>query len=91
MEDGYVYEQQARDRLTEARAAARAHALMRELAPPYRGRRAVGIALIRLGGWLLANGAALPIELSRALATLRAGTDRALLANPVPLTERTPR
>ena len=60
MEDWYVYEQQARDRLTEARAVARAHALMRELAPPHRGRYVVGIALIRLGGWLLASGAALP-------------------------------
>ena len=53
---------------------------MRELAPPHRGRYAVGIALIRLGGWLLASGAALPIELSRALATFRAGTDRSLRA-----------
>jgi hypothetical protein len=81
MEDWYVYEQQARDRLTEARAVARAHALMRELAPPHRGRYVVGIALIRLGGWLLASGAALPIELSRALATFRAGTDRSLRAS----------
>ena len=78
MEDWYVYEQQARDRLTEARAVARAHALMRELAPPHRGRYAVGIALIRLGGWLLASGAALPIEFSRALAHLRAGPSHSL-------------
>lgn len=81
MEDWYVYEQPARDRLTEARAVARAHTLMRELAPPRRGRHAVGIALIRPGGWLLASGAALPIELSRALATLRAGADRSLHAS----------
>ena len=78
MEDWYVYEQQARDRLTEARAVARVHTLMRELAPPHRGRYAVGIALIRLGGWLLASGAALPIEFSRALAILRVGADRPL-------------
>jgi len=77
-ENWYAVQQQAHDRITEARAAARAHSLMRELASPRRGRYAVGIALIRLGGWLLASGAALPIELSRALAILRAGTDRPL-------------
>jgi len=78
-ENWYAVQQQAHDRITEARAGAHAHALMRELAPPYRGRYAVGIALIRLGGWLLASGAAaLPIELSRALAILGAGTDRPL-------------
>jgi len=78
-ENWYAVQQQAHDRITEARAAARGHALMRELAPPpHRGRYAVGIALIRLGGWLLASGAALPIEFSRALALLRAGTDRSL-------------
>jgi hypothetical protein len=74
----YAVQQHAHDRITEARAVARAHALMRELAPPHRGRYAVGIALIRLGGWLLTSGAALPIELSRALANLRAGTDNSL-------------
>jgi hypothetical protein len=81
MEDNwYAVKQLAHDRLTEARAAARAQTLMRELAPPHRGRYAVGIALIRLGGWLLANRVKLPIELSRALATLRAVTDRSLRA-----------
>ena len=74
----YAVQQHAHDRLTEARAFARAHALMRELAPPHRGRYAVGIALIRLGGWLLASAAALPIELSRALAILRAGSERSI-------------
>lgn len=74
----YAVQQHAHDRITEARAGARVRALRRELAPPHRGRYAVGIALIRLGGWLLASGATLPIELSRALATLRAGTDRSL-------------
>lgn len=77
-ENWYAVQQHAHDRITEARAAARAHALMQELAPPHRGRYAVGIALIRLSGWLLASGAALPIEFSRALALLRAGTDRSL-------------
>ena len=77
-ENWYAVQQHAHDRLTDARAVARVHALMRELAPPHRGRYAVGIALIRLGGWLLASGAALPIELSRALVTLRAGTERSI-------------
>jgi hypothetical protein len=80
MEDWYVFEQQAHDRLTEARAVARSQAVMRELAPPHRGRYAVGIALIHLGGWLLASGAALPIDLSRALAALRAVAHRSLRA-----------
>ena len=77
-ENWYAIQQHAHDRITEARAIARAHTLMRELAPPHRGRYAVGIALIRLGGWLLASGAALPIEFSRALAILRVGADRPL-------------
>jgi hypothetical protein len=70
MEDNwYVVKQHADDRITEARAIARAHTLRREAAPRRRGRHAVGIALIRLGGWLLAGGAHTPIELARALAT----------------------
>jgi hypothetical protein len=81
VENWYAVQQLAHDRLTEARAVARSHTLMRELAPPHRGRYAVGMALIRLGGWLLASGAALPIELSRALAALRAGTDRSVRAS----------
>ena len=77
----YALQQHAHDRITEARAIARAHTLRRELAFPHRGRYVVGIALIRLGGWLLASGAALPIELSRAFAIIRAGTDRSLPAS----------
>jgi hypothetical protein len=78
MEDNwYAVRQQAHDRINEARAVARGQALLRELAP-HRGRYAVGIALIRLGSWVLARGVKLPIEFSRALATLRAGTDRSL-------------
>ena len=83
-ENWYAVQQHAHDRITEARTVARAHALMRELAPPHRGRYAVGIALIRLGGWLLASGAALPIEFSRALAHLRAGTDHSLRVSASP-------
>jgi hypothetical protein len=79
-ENWYAVQQQAHDRITEARAAARSHALLRDLAPPHGGRYEVGIALIRLGGWLLATGVKLPNELSRALATLRAATDRSLRA-----------
>jgi len=80
-ENWYAVQQHAHDRITEARAVARVHTLMRELAPPGGGRYAVGIALIRLGGWLLASRAALPIEFSRALASLRAGTDRPVTAS----------
>ena len=79
-ENWYAVQQQAHDRITEAHAIARSQALLRELAPPHRGRYAIGVALIRLGGWVLAGGVKLPIELSRALATLRAVTDRALRA-----------
>jgi hypothetical protein len=79
-ENWYAVQQHAHDRITEARAVARAQTLMRELAPPHRGRYAVGMALIRLGSWVLARGVALPIEFSRALATLRAATDRSLRA-----------
>ncbi len=81
MEDNwYALEQEMRDRIAEARAATRTRTMLREVAPPHRGRYAIGIALIRLGGWLLARGVKLPIELSRALATLRAATDRSLRA-----------
>jgi hypothetical protein len=77
-ESWYIVEQQIRDRLNEARAASRARTLRRQVAAPRRGRYAVGITLIRLGGWVLARGVKLPIELSRALAALRAATDRSL-------------
>jgi hypothetical protein len=85
-ENWYALQQQARDRIAEARADALGQTLMRELTPPHRRRYAVGIALIRLGGWLLARRATLPIELSRALATLRAA-----VLIPTPPTERRPR
>lgn len=77
-ENWYAVQQHAHDRITEAREAARVHALMRALTPSHRARYAVGIALIRLGGWLVANGTALPIELSRAVATLRSATERSI-------------
>ena len=79
-ENWYAVQQHAHDRITEARALARAQALMRERARPHRGRYAVGIGLIRLGSWILAKGVTVPIELSRALATLRAASARSLRA-----------
>lgn len=77
-ENWYAVQQQAHDRLTEARAIVRSQTLMRELAPPHRGRYALGIGLIRLGGWVLASGMRLPTEVARTLAALRAATDRSL-------------
>ena len=56
-ENWYAVQQQAHDRITEARAVARGHALRREATPPHRGRYAIGLALIRLGAWILASGA----------------------------------
>lgn len=77
-ENWYALEQEVRDRLTEARAAARSRALVQDLIPPHRGRYAVGIALIRLGSWVLASGMRLPTEVARTVAALRAATDRSL-------------
>jgi hypothetical protein len=55
-ESWYSVQQQVRDRITEARAAARGQALQRETALLHRGRYAVGLALIRLGAWILTGG-----------------------------------
>lgn len=55
-ENWYAVQQQAHDRITEARSVARGQALLREVAPHHRGRYVIGIALIRLGGWLLTSG-----------------------------------
>lgn len=79
-ENWYEVRQHVHDRLTEARSIARAAALKRELAPPHRGRYALGIGLIRLGSWVLASRARLPIEVAHSLAALRAATDRSLRA-----------
>lgn len=79
-ENWYAVQQHAQDRLTEARMIARAQALMRDRTPRHWGRHAVGMALIRLGGWLLAGGVQAPIEFSRALANLRAAAARSLRA-----------
>lgn len=73
-EDWYTVEQQIRDRLTEARAAARIRGLTQGLAPAARRPHSVGITIIRLANWVLARAMQLPLELSRALANVRAAT-----------------
>jgi hypothetical protein len=77
----YAVEQWAHDRITEARAAARSRTLLRELTPPHRGPYALGIGLLRLGGWVLTRHGELPIELSHALANVRAAANRGRSAN----------
>lgn len=77
-ENWYAVQQHAHDRITEARAAARSMTLARRLAPPHRARYALGVALIRLGSWVLASGMRVPSEVARTLAALRTATDRAL-------------
>ncbi|SRR6266568_1851884 len=51
-EDWYTVEQQIRDRLTEARAAARIRALTEELAPTRVARPPSGSFVWRAGSWL---------------------------------------
>jgi len=79
-ENWYAVQQHAPDRIAEARRVARSQTLRRELTPRHRGRYAAGIALIRLGTWILARGMSLPAEVARTLAALQAATDRALRA-----------
>jgi len=73
-ENWYAVEQQVRDRLNEARAAARTGALNRGLAPSGRRPNSVGITIIRLENWALARAMQLCLGLSRALANVRAVT-----------------
>ncbi|PYN35450.1 MAG: hypothetical protein DMD98_08855 [Candidatus Rokuibacteriota bacterium] len=73
-ENWYAVEQQVRDRLSEARAAARIRALTQKLAPTARRPNSVGITIIRLANWVLARAMQLPLELSRALAKVQAAT-----------------
>ena len=86
-ENWYAIEQQIRDRLTEARAGARIRTLTHGLAPTARRPNSVGITIIRLVNWILACAGRLPLELSRALARVRAATERHESA----ARERTPR
>ena len=74
--DWYTVEQQIRDRLTEARAAAQIRTLTQKLAPRARRPNSVGITIIRLANWVLARAMQLPLEISRALANVQAATKR---------------
>jgi hypothetical protein len=71
-ENWYAVEQQVRDRLNEARAAARTRALIQKRAPTARRPNSVGITIIRLENWVLACAMQLSLVLSRALANVRA-------------------
>ena len=73
-ENWYAVEQQVRDRLNEARAAARTGALNRGLALSGRRPNSIGITIIRLENWTLARAMQLFLGLSRALANVRAVT-----------------
>jgi len=74
-EDWYTVEQRVRDRLTEARAAARIRTMTQELAPTARCPSSVGITIIRLARRVLARAMQAPLELSRALVRARAATE----------------
>jgi hypothetical protein len=71
-ENWYALEQHMRDRIIEARAAARTRSLIRDLAPPRRVRYVLGVSLVRLGSWVLTRATQPPQELTHTLATLRA-------------------
>ncbi len=73
-EDWYTVEPHIRDRLTEARAAARIRTLTQELAATARRSNSVGITIIGLANRVLAHAMQLPLELSSALANVRAAT-----------------
>ena len=60
-ENWYAVEQQVRDRLNEARAAARTRALIQKRAPTARRPHYVGITIIRLANWILACAGRLPL------------------------------
>jgi hypothetical protein len=72
-ENWYAVEQQIRDRVTEARAAARTRTLIHGLAPSARRPYSITIAFFRLASWVLARALGLPLKLSRALATSNVG------------------
>ncbi len=92
-EDWYTVEQQIRDRISEARAAARVRTLTQKRAPTARRPNSVGITIIRLANWVLARAMPLPLELSRALANVRAATTRcesAARERSLPCAKRSP-
>ena len=67
-ENWYAAEQEVRDRLTEARAAARIRTLTRGLHPRVRQPHLIGSAVIRLVSWVRARAMDL---VSRALTRCR--------------------
>ena len=75
-ENWYAVEQEIRDRLTEARAAARIRTLTRELHPRVRRPRVIGPAVIRFVSWVWAHATELPSAHSRGVANVRAATKR---------------
>ena len=56
-ENWYAVEQQVRDRLAEARTAARIRTPTQKLAPTARRPNSVGITIIRLANWVSSNAA----------------------------------
>jgi hypothetical protein len=65
--NAHLFEQLARERLTEARAEAARLALVRALRPARPFRVVLGLALIRVGRWL-AGRAARPTRVRQAIA-----------------------
>jgi hypothetical protein len=76
-ENWYAVEQQVRDRLIEARAAARIRALTQKAAPTARGPNSTGIAIVRPANWTWARAVQLLLELSRGFANVRAAMKNA--------------
>jgi hypothetical protein len=75
-ENWYAAEQEVRDRLTEARAAARLRTLTRGLGPEVRRTQLVRAAVIRLVGWVLTRAVERSSAPSRGVANPRAVTKR---------------
>jgi hypothetical protein len=75
-ENWYAAEQEVRDRLTEARAAARIRTLTRGLHPRVRQPHLIGSAFIRLVSWVRARAMDLSPAHSRGVANARAVTKR---------------
>ena len=80
-ENWYAVEQQVRDRLSEARAAARIRTLTRGLAPVARRPHAIRVAFTHLASWVWARTIELPAALSHALANARTATKRCQSTN----------
>ena len=75
-ENWYAAEQEIRDRLTEARAAARLRTLTRGLRLEVRRPHFVRVAVIRLVSWVLTRAVELSSAPSRRVANPRAATKR---------------